>query len=170
MLDMSPAYYAATILRPRYKHYLYAAWAEKPDWLGSSNRNFQALWAECKSLLKPRVRPTGKLNNIDDVINSFIEPAGLTSNKEDEYKAWKRSEPIAGQGVDPMEYWVGLRDRYPNLSKLVMDMLYIPGSSCECERLFSELGDLLKPRRRNISPQLLAAYSATGGGSGLIWQ
>ncbi|KAI1683438.1 Dimer-Tnp-hAT dimerization containing protein [Pyrenophora tritici-repentis] len=36
-------------------------------------------------------------------------------------------------------------------------MLSIPGSSCECERLFSELGDLLEPRRRSISPQLLAA-------------
>jgi hypothetical protein len=30
-LDLSPAYYAATILYPRYKHYLDAAWAEKPD-------------------------------------------------------------------------------------------------------------------------------------------
>ena len=39
-LDLSPAYYAATILHPRYKHYLDAAWAEKPDWLESSNRNF----------------------------------------------------------------------------------------------------------------------------------
>ena len=30
-LNLSPAYYAATILHPRYKHYLDAAWAEKPD-------------------------------------------------------------------------------------------------------------------------------------------
>jgi hypothetical protein len=36
-------------------------------------------------------------------------------------------------------------------------MLSILGSSCECERMFSELGDVLKPRQRNISPQLLAA-------------
>ena len=50
-----------------------------------------------------------------------------------------------------------MRDRYPNLSKFAIDMLSIPGSSCECERLFSELSDLLEPRRRNISPQLLAA-------------
>ena len=47
-LDLSPAYYAATILHPRYKHYLDAAWAEKPDWLESSNRNFQSLKA-CRS-------------------------------------------------------------------------------------------------------------------------
>ncbi|KAF7442840.1 Dimer-Tnp-hAT domain containing protein [Pyrenophora tritici-repentis] len=126
-LDLSPAYYAAIILHPRYKSYLDAAWADKPDWLESSNRKFQHLWAEYKSLPKPRLRSK------------------------------KRSEPIASEGVDPIKYWVGLRDRYPSLSKFAIDMLSIPGSSCECERLFSELGDLLEPRRRSISPQLLAA-------------
>jgi hypothetical protein len=35
--------------------------------------------------------------------------------------------------------------------------LSIPASSCECERMFSKLGDLLEPRRRNLGPQLLAA-------------
>jgi hypothetical protein len=30
-LDLSPAYYAAIILYPRYKHYLDAVWADKPD-------------------------------------------------------------------------------------------------------------------------------------------
>jgi hypothetical protein len=55
------------------------------------------------------------------------------------------------------KYWAELQDRYPNLSKFAINMLSIPGSSCECERMFSELGDLLEPRRRNISPQLLAA-------------
>jgi hypothetical protein len=35
-------------------------------------------------------------------------------------------------------------------------MLSIPGSSCEGERMFSELGHL-EPRWRNIFPQLLAA-------------
>ncbi|KAI0603825.1 Dimer-Tnp-hAT domain containing protein [Pyrenophora tritici-repentis] len=53
-------------------------------------------------------------------------------------------------------------------------MLSIPGSSCECERLFSELGDLLEPRRRSISPQLLAAIQCdrrwirAGFGSGEV--
>jgi hypothetical protein len=160
-LDLSPAYYAATILHPRYKYYLDAVWADKPDWLESNNRNFQALWATYKSLPKPRVRPTVKPNDIDDAIDSFIDPSGTTNNKEDEYESWKRSEPVALRGSpnanNPIKYWVGLQDRYPNLSKLAIDMLSIPGLSCECERLFSELGDLLEPRRRNISPELLAA-------------
>jgi hypothetical protein len=93
---------------------------------------------------------------------------------EDEYKAWKRSEQISRQGVDPIEYWVELRDRYPNLRKLAIDVLSIPGSSCEFERLFSELGDLLEPRCRNISPQPLAAIQCdrrwirAGFGSGEV--
>ena len=52
---------------------------------------------------------------------------------------------------------MGLREQYPNLSRLALNVLSIPASSCECERMFSELGDLLEPRRRNITPQLLAA-------------
>ncbi|KAI1506904.1 hypothetical protein Ptr86124_014159, partial [Pyrenophora tritici-repentis] len=112
--------------------------------------------------------------NRGNFINNFIEPAGLTENEEDEYEAWKRSEPIAGEGVDPKKYWVELRDRHPSLSKFAIDMLSIPGSSCECERLFSELGDLLEPRRRSISPQLLAAIQCdrrwirAGFGSGEV--
>jgi hypothetical protein len=68
---------------------------------------------------------------------------------------------VAKKGSDsansPIKYWIGLQGQYPNLSKLAIDMLSILGSSCECERLFSELGDLLDMCRRNISPQLLAA-------------
>jgi hypothetical protein len=50
-----------------------------------------------------------------------------------------------------------LRDQYSNLSKLALDVLSIPGSSYECKRMFSKLRDLLEPRRRNLSPEMLAA-------------
>jgi hypothetical protein len=42
-LDHSPAYYAATILYPRYKSFCDSVWAEKPEWLSLNNRNFDAL-------------------------------------------------------------------------------------------------------------------------------
>ena len=50
-----------------------------------------------------------------------------------------------------------MRNCYPSLSKLALDVLSIPALSCECERLFSELGDLLEPRQRRLGLQLLAA-------------
>ncbi|KAK1912669.1 hypothetical protein P3342_004605 [Pyrenophora teres f. teres] len=157
-LDDSPAYYAATILHPRYKHYCDQAWAEKPDWLALNNLNFQALWADYKSLPLPRpcyTRAPKKPSNIDDAIDGIIDPT-RGNTEEDEYEQWKR-EPIVGKGTDPIQYWFGLRDQYPNLSKMALTILSIPASSCECERVFSELGDLLEPRRRCISPELLAA-------------
>ena len=55
------------------------------------------------------------------------------------------------------QYWIGLCEQYPNLSRLALDVLSIPASSGECERMFSKLGNLLKPCQRNITPQLLAA-------------
>ena len=157
-LDLSPAYYAATILHPRLKNYCNTVW--EPTWLESNNRNFQALWAEYKGLARPRIRTRIIANNINDAIDSIINPASMGSN-EDEFKQWKRCELCAAKGSDhainPIKYWVELRDRYPNLSKLALDVLSILASSCECERVFSELSDLLEPRRRGILPELLAA-------------
>jgi hypothetical protein len=43
------------------------------------------------------------------------------------------------------------------LSRFAIDILTILASSCECERLFSELSDLLELKRRAIGSELLAA-------------
>jgi hypothetical protein len=79
----------------------------------------------------------------------------------DEYERWKTFEPRAERGSDaaksPIKYWLELRDRYPHLAQLAIDVMSVPASSCDCERMFSELSDLLEPRRQGISPELLAA-------------
>ena len=113
-------------------------------------------------LLRPTARTQIIANNIDDAIDSIIDPgAAANSNMEDEFEQWKRCELCAAKGsthaTDPIQYWVELRDRYPNLSQLAIDVLSIPASSCECERCFSELGDLLEPRQQGILSKLLAA-------------
>jgi hypothetical protein len=48
--------------------------------------------------------------------------------------------------------------KYPQLSRFAINILTIPASSYKCERLFSELGDLLEPKRRAISSELLATF------------
>jgi hypothetical protein len=162
-LDRSPVYYAATILHPYYKKYCDVAWSDRPDWLAANNRNFRALWAGYNDTQRVVRCPKVLSNDMDDAIDSLIDP---TNNSDDaaadyEYDRWKRSEPRAEKGTEHannlIQYWLLLRDRYPNLSKLALDVLSIPASSCDCERMFSELGDLLEPRRRAIQPQLLAA-------------
>ncbi|RMZ69093.1 Ribonuclease H [Pyrenophora seminiperda CCB06] len=50
-----------------------------------------------------------------------------------------------------------MRDYYPSLSKLTLDVLSILALSYKYKRLFSKLGNPLEPRRRRLGPQLLAA-------------
>jgi hypothetical protein len=59
--------------------------------------------------------------------------------------------------VCPISYWIGLRDCYPNLAQMAINVLSIPALSRRCKRMFSELGNFLEPWRRQISPQLPAA-------------
>jgi hypothetical protein len=164
-LDDSPACYAATILHPYYKTYCNLAWADHPDWLETNNCAFQALWDQYKSA-PAAVRPPRVLtNHVDNATDSLIEPknSGLYAPVVEpyEFQRWKQCEPRAEKGSDdaenPIEYWVNLRDRYTQLSRLALDGLSIPASSCDCERIFTELGNLLEPRRRGISHKPLAA-------------
>jgi hypothetical protein len=162
-LDLSPAYYTATILHPYLRTYCNTAWADKPDWLDNNNRRFRALWAEYNTAPHAIRCPNVFLSNMNDAIDSLINPRASATNNlaEDEYNRWKRSESRVEKGSqhanNPIKYWVALRNYYPSLSKLALDVLSIPASSCECEHMFGELGDLLEPCRRAIQPQLLAA-------------
>jgi hypothetical protein len=107
-------------------------------------------------------RPEILTSNIDNAIDGLINPSASINNTTHNHKSerWKHREPRAEKGSNhansPLKYWVELHNRYPNLSKLALDVFSIPASSCEYECLFSELGDLLKPCYRAIKQQLLA--------------
>jgi hypothetical protein len=107
--DLSPAYYAATILHPCYKYYCDVAW--ESQWLELNNRNFQALWEQYKGLrlLRPTLYARIIANNIDDAIDCIVDlGAASSSNKEDKFEQWKRCEPCASKGsthaIDPIRY------------------------------------------------------------------
>ena len=73
----------------------------------------------------------------------------------DEFERWRANEPRwSREDVDtlgnPVRYWLTQRSKYPALSQLAIDIMTIPASSCECERLLSELGDLLQPKLMRI--------------------
>jgi hypothetical protein len=82
---------------------------------------------------------------------------------DDEYDIWKREAPLAEDDPlarHPINYWLVTRSRYPVLSQLALDIYSIPAASADCERIFSELGDLLSVRRLNMKPELLSALQS----------
>lgn len=162
-LDDSPAYYAAVCLHPYYKYYCDNSWRTKAGWLDTANAGFQQLWAEYKPLELPQRRSKAStLSSIDEAINAHVEVSSSDVNSVDEFDCWKKYEPkwteeqYLAEG-NPVKYWMKLLPKYPNLARFAIDIMTIPASSCDCERMFSELGDLLEPKRRAIGPELLAA-------------
>ena len=100
---------------------------------------------------------------IDDVIEALTARRNCArSGNSDEYDRWREEEPSWSTATyhadgNAVQYWMTMAPKYPQLSRFAIDILAIPASSCECERLFSELGDLLEPKRRAIGSELLAA-------------
>ncbi|KAG9385533.1 Dimer-Tnp-hAT domain containing protein [Pyrenophora tritici-repentis] len=146
-LDDSPAYYAAVCLHPYYKNYCDVAWADKADWLTSANASFQQLWAAYKpQRARQRYTTAPSSNNIDEAIIAILSRNNDREAPLDEFERWKTQEP----------QWT--QEQYnADGNPFAIDIMTIPASSSDCERLFSELGDLLEPKRRALGSELLAA-------------
>ncbi|KAG9185089.1 hypothetical protein G6011_03036 [Alternaria panax] len=168
-LDDSPAYYTATILHPQYKFYCDNSWMDTPHWLNYNNAQFQALWQSYKgesgnrSETPPRPKRVRYDAEIDDDIDQYTGPVKTPGDDEgDEFIRWKRVDNLPRDhphAIDPIAYWLSLSTEYPNLSRMALDILSIPAASADCERLFSEVGDMLEPKRRKLSGQLTAALT-----------
>jgi hypothetical protein len=102
------------------------------------------------------------MSNFGDAIDAIIdEESEHTIEVEDKYDSWLK-EPMWTSDQhkeDPtaVQYWLALKPKYPNLSRLVIEVLTIPASSSDCERVFAGTGDILELQRRKIGAQLRAA-------------
>jgi len=108
-------------------------------------------------------------SDINDFIRSFTGTAFTTApsssdDQEDEYEQWKKLDPLMEDhplAHDPFLYWRTIATEFPNLSQMALDILSIPPSSCDCERSFSKLGDMLEPHRSRMRPDIIAALQCT---------
>ncbi|KAG9376558.1 Dimer-Tnp-hAT domain containing protein [Pyrenophora tritici-repentis] len=168
--DNAPVYYTATILHPHYKHHLSALW-KVPDthvtardgvhyrdgWLDNNHRAFLRMWQGRKdsaatsahTVTPPRKKPRlGISTSRSAFLQSSIEQSTRqleASLAEDEYEIWKR-QPAC---------WA-----VPILSKFAIDVPTIPAAAADCERTFSELGDMLGTRRLHMKPELISALQS----------
>ncbi|KAF7444121.1 Dimer-Tnp-hAT domain containing protein [Pyrenophora tritici-repentis] len=161
-LDDSPVYYAATCLYPYYKYYCENLWEHKDRWLRTANARFQELWRSYKKAPPSPPPQPARTGAIDDVIEALTARRNCARRDGgDEYDRWLEEEPSWSTATyhndgNAVRYWMTIAPKYPQLSRFAIDILTIPASSCECERLFSELGDLLEPKRRAISSDVTA--------------
>ncbi|KAG9383570.1 Dimer-Tnp-hAT domain containing protein [Pyrenophora tritici-repentis] len=187
--DNAPVYYTATILHPHYKHHLSALW-KVPDthvtardgvhyrdgWLDNNHRAFLRMWQGRKdsaatsahTVTPPRKKPRlGISTSRSAFLQSSIEQSTRqleASLAEDEYEIWKRQPALAEEdwlSLNPLLYWESVAGQFPILSKFAIDVLTIPAAAADCERTFSELGDMLGTRRLHMKPELISALQSS---------
>ena len=62
-------------------------------------------------------------------------------------------ENLVGDNLE--EYWMNLGDKLPILSKIALDYIWLPVSSCSVERSFSVYNNILDENRQNLSEDSL---------------
>ncbi|XP_014551188.1 hypothetical protein COCVIDRAFT_20518 [Bipolaris victoriae FI3] len=91
-LDLTPTYYAAIVLHPYYKMYRDKLWEQgKAKWLDTNKDSFRALWALYNTTSSTARRPKVYSNDIDDVIDSIIDPSTTRDDdiSNDKFERWK---------------------------------------------------------------------------------
>ena len=63
-------------------------------------------------------------------------------------------ENLIGE-INLEEYWMNLGDKLPILSKIALDYIWLPVSSCSVERSFSIYNNILDENRQNLSEDSL---------------
>lgn len=107
------------------------------------------------------------MSSFDNAIDSILDAGNNNCDvtEKDEYKEWLEEPAWTAQqhkdGVTAIQYWSSLKAKYPNLARLAIDVLTIPASESDCERVFSAAGEISDPQRRKMSPQLLSALICT---------
>jgi hypothetical protein len=55
------------------------------------------------------------------------------------------------QKDSPIPYWISKRSIWPELTQIALDIYSVPPMSDEPERVFSDTGNLLSPKRRTMN-------------------
>lgn len=79
----------------------------------------------------------------------------VTNSSLDELQTYL-SEPLYDGQEDAFTVWKTLlAPRFPNLAKMAMDYLSIPGTTVGIERVFSNGGRIATPHRCRLTPRML---------------
>ena len=57
--------------------------------------------------------------------------------------------------LDPIQFWLQEQKIYPHLSKVVINILIVPGSSTPVERIFSAAGNATAGKRNRLADENL---------------
>jgi len=168
--DDSPAYYAADILQPHRKwNWLHKRWggSDKTEpWLADAKNAVREFWEEeYKGKYRTTQLPSqqrSRKNRQDSLqpdfsdISLFMELEEVETTPGDSYQAYIERDPEGKLSIEEvLDYWNSRLLSQPDLARFALDMLALPASSSECERVFSSAKLLISPSRNRVNPDIV---------------
>jgi len=182
LLNNLPIYVAAVVLHPRMKwRYLEGQWSHQTNskgrnpWLKKAKTAFHELSLQyhdkevdymdnnrpvlTSSPLKRRhmdwddwLEDTLSDDEEGGAVNGSISKS--MEQQITEYNAEPRHKTLLIK-VSPIDWWLGQRERWPQLSAMALDIYSTPAMSDEPERIFSATGAAVSPRRRLLKSETI---------------
>lgn len=151
--DDNPIFRAAVVLHPRLKwRWFERYWDGKQDWLRDAKAAIEALWSEYKDTTVADRHTAMPATPIDHGVTDEWSTADDDLRSVDQLQAYL-SEPFAQvhAAQSPIPYWISKRSVWPQLAQMALDVYSTPAMSDEPERIFSQGGNLLQPRRQRLT-------------------
>jgi hypothetical protein len=164
--DESAAYYAAEVLQPRRKwSWFRQEWLgddEKRPWIDTAQKAVQQLWEEeyKGKFGAPELTLVSRPRHPNDEFGAFSEHRRIrtvTPTSSDSYQSYISCDPEGQPADDPLNYWNSRIRSQPDLARFALDMLALPVSSAECERIFSSAKLLITSSRNRLHPNIIEA-------------
>lgn len=99
-----------------------------------------------------------KVLAIDDLHEGIPECAAIKSKLQDEIRAYKQAVLEIPDSVKPLTFWYSNRRRFPELFRLAIKYLSIPGNSVDAERSVSQYNLINTCRRQNMTEDNLTQH------------
>ena len=160
--DDTLAYMAATVLNPLLKwQWFEDVWVGDAlgQWLNKGKQDLQTLWLNEYAGIAPPP-PTHAISVAEGFAASLHRQDRPPRDELELYLA----EPVLTfsdleqkMRFRPLSWWTepAQRERFPRLGKLAWDILTVPVTSAEIERIFSECALSLNDERHKITPKTL---------------
>jgi len=152
-LDDNIIYVAAVALHPRLKwRYFKTKWSDRKDWLNKWKTELELYWYRYKDKASqeqsPRAASKCKDKHAADEWSDGEETDAL--DQLEQYLA-ELPDRTFSAADSPILYWQARKKMWPQLAQLALDIYSVPAMADAPERLFSQTGDILSPRRRQIT-------------------
>lgn len=153
-LDQSPIFCAAVVLHPRQKwRWFEKHWAGHREWIDQVKLSIEQLWRGYKNdePAAQRQRSPDKVTVQVDEWSDDEEDAQSSIDQLAQYYAEPPHDRSLPVDKSPIPYWVAKKNVWPELAAMALDIYSVPAMSDEPERIFSQTGHILAPRRRSLT-------------------